>query len=104
MSNDNKKGRIDRRKKTPRAEIYSNIGFERVYAGTAIPEKEKLAIETAAFKTAYAKTEDSDKANLAGCKEVLIEQIGKSFGDISAYQLLARLGVFLLEAEREGVW
>lgn len=103
MSNASKMGRVDRRVKVPGTEVCSSDGFKRVYEDLILLNSEKLLIETAAFRSAFAKTEGHDKAVLSSSKIALIEHCGANFGETSANQVLARLGVFLLEAERKGI-
>lgn len=109
MSNANKAGRIDRRKPTADPKpIQIKEQFDRVYQemgrvkSANIKDSEKLALETAAFHSAFVKTIGHDKAELSTYKIQLIQRCGKNFGDTSANQVLARIGVFLLEAERMG--
>lgn len=109
MSNSNLYGSIDRRKPTTEPlSIQIKDRFDRVYQEMGrerfanMKETEKQTLETAAFHSAFVKTKGADKDNLSFYKSVLIQRIGKSFGDTSAYQVLARIGVLLLEAERAG--
>ena len=103
MSNVSKMGRVDRRVKTPKTEICSSDGFKQVYGDLILADKDKLLLETHSFRSAFAKMEGHDKNVVSSCKVALIQRCGQNFGETSANQVLARLGVFLLEAERKGI-
>lgn len=103
MSNASKMGRVDRRVKVPGTEVCSSDGFKRVYGDLYLADKDKVLLETNSFRCAFAKMEGHDKNVVSSCKVALIQHCGMNFGETSANQVLARLGVFLLEAERKGI-
>lgn len=109
MSNSNFYGRIDRRKPVPdQKQIQIKDRFEQIYQEmgriryNGLKDMEKQSIEADAFHSAFVKTNGADKDELNSYKVQLMQHCGRNFGDGSANQVLARIGVFLLEAERKG--
>lgn len=109
MSNSNFYGRIDRRKPVPEPkQIQIKDRFEQIYQEmgqirySRLKEMEKQSLETDAFLSAFAKTNGKDKDALNSYKVQLMQLCGRNFGEGAANQVLARIGVFLLEAERKG--
>ena len=106
MSNSNLYGSIDRRKRQPEEQIRAKDAFDRVYLtqGAVLnggcPEREKTDIETDSFRSAFAKLNGHDKMEIASCKTALIQRVGMNFGETSANQVLARIGILFAEYAR----
>ena len=106
MANSNLYGSMDRRKRLPAANIRAGERFEKIYRqfdyddkpGAKAKDETRAALEMAALKNALRNLAPEDRIVIESDIEKLKSWCGDRFGDVSALQLLARLGIWLTEA------
>ena len=110
MSDSRFYGHEDRRKTQPAPKVHTNDVIGRIYSETGASEMlpiEHTSLESSAFRSAWSGMDPHDKGTLSESRERLINNVsafGKyTFGEVAANQVLARLGIFLAEAERRGL-
>ena len=107
--NSNLYGHLDRRKKTPAASIHVQDSIDAVYAETAYKlgtdwgDIDRVRIESDAYRSAHSWLTPKERHYIdADIKRLKEACAGTNFGDGSAMQVLAKLGIFLRRAEEEG--
>lgn len=98
MSKGSMMGHTDRRipVKTDPSAVHER--YEKIYR--KCPElrwQDRALIETRAFESAMRKLDDQDRICLEECQRNLKEKCGRNFGYTAANQILAKLGVWLIE-------
>lgn len=105
MSRSDLYGNTDRRKRLPEIQIFVKDSLEELYAEPRkrglFAQSDRVQLETSAFKCAIKDLDEKDRKQIGEHKIRLMEHIGKNFGEASAEQVLAKLGIFLLEAEKQ---
>lgn len=103
MSNANFYGRVDRRIPVNAVPITVQDSFEQVYSEfTEVRKRDRSVIEAQTASAAYRGLDAADQVRIDSCRQALIEKVGTNFGEVSANQILTRLGIFLIKAGFRG--
>lgn len=103
MSNANFYGRVDRRIPVNAVPITVQDSFEQIYSEfTEVQKRDRSVIEIQATSAAYRGLDAADQVRIDSCRQALIKKVGKNFGEVSANQILTRLGIFLIKAGFRG--
>lgn len=98
MSNSSKAGSLDRRIQQPEQQITVADSYNKIYreAGCELSDYEREKIEKSAYKSAVKQLGFIDKSNITGLiTGIERDRRLKNMGETSAYELLAKLGVWL---------
>lgn len=109
MPDSNLMGHMDRRKKLPSKQIRVKDAIEKIYSERGFTGSRNVydpdstyMLESECFRHALAGLEPDDREEVRDCSKRLQDHmLGKQFGEGSALQVLAKVGIFLALAEKE---